>query len=199
MSDFSDNHIISIARTNKQRAVTIAFDQYWELLFRHAYGKLQSEDLAKDAVQEVFIVMWENLDKLLLLDNLLPYLYSVLRHRILTQFRKDEVRLRYALAQASKEAQFEPSTHQLLLNKELQEIIKEEVDKMPEKMQQIYILKKEENCSIKEIAEQLSLSEQTVKNQLFNASTRLKQRLINYDPSLLQIGLIISGIYLAAK
>ena len=89
--------------------------------------------------------------------------------------------------------------HQLLLNKELQEIIKEEVAKMPEKMQQIYSLKKEDNCSIKEIALQLSLSEQTVKNQLFNASTRLKQRLINYDPSLLQIGLIISGIYLAGK
>lgn len=199
MHQFSDSHIIAIAKTNKSKAVEIAFDQYWELLYRHAYGRLRSEDLAKDLVQEVFIVLWENLNKTFFQDSLLPYLYSVLRNRILVQFRKDEVRLRYAVILSKGEAKLEPSSHQLLINKELQSIINEEIKKMPEKMKAVYVLKKEENCSIREIAERLLISEQTVKNQLLNASGRLKKRLINYDPSLMQVGLIISGICLSIK
>lgn len=173
----------------------IAFDQYWELLFRHAFRKLQSEELAKDVVQEVFIALWKDLEKLMVQQDLLPYLYAVLRNRILSQYRKDIVRLRYAVAHASKEQESEPSSHQLLLNKELQSIINDEVNLMPARMRQIYKLKKEENYSIKDISKQLEISEQTVKNQLLNASSRLKNRLKNYDPSLIQIGLIISGVH----
>jgi len=195
MQHSSDSHILATAQTNKAKALEIAFEHYWELLFRHAYRKLQSEDLAKDLVQEVFIVMWENLDKLMVQDQLLPYLYAVLRNKILIQYKKDGVRLRYAVAHPQQEESSEPSSHQLLLNKELQSIIDDEVNKMPSRMREIYDLRKEANLSIREIAESLGLSEQTVKNQLQNASSRLKLRLNHYDPSLLQIGLIISGIY----
>ncbi|HMI02880.1 MAG TPA: sigma-70 family RNA polymerase sigma factor [Pedobacter sp.] len=195
MQQFSDSHILATAQTNKTKALELAFDNYWELLFRHAYRKLQSDELAKDVVQEVFIAMWENLEKLTAQNELLPYLYAVLRNRILIQYKKNSVRLRYAVDHAKKEESFEPSSHQLLLNKELQSIINDEISKMPSRMREIYSLKKEGDCSIKEISEKLSLSEQTVKNQLQNASNRLKQRLNCYDPSLFKIGLIISGVY----
>lgn len=195
MFKFTDSHILTVAQTNKHKAMGIAFDQYWELLFRHAFRKLQSEELAKDVVQEVFIALWKDLEKLMVQQDLLPYLYAVLRNRILSQYRKDIVRLRYAVAHASKEQESEPSSHQLLLNKELQSIINDEVNLMPARMRQIYKLKKEENYSIKDISKQLEISEQTVKNQLLNASSRLKKRLKNYDPSLIQIGLIISGVH----
>lgn len=195
MQQFSDSHILAIAQTNKTKALELAFDNYWELLFRHAYRKLQSEELAKDLAQEVFIIMWENLEKLMVQDDLLPYLYAVLRNRILIQYKKDNVRLRYAVDHAKKEESLEPSSHQLLLNKELQSVINDEISKMPSRMREIYSLKKEENRSIKEISEKLNLSEQTVKNQLQNASNRLKLRLNSYDPSLFKIGLIISGVF----
>ena len=191
----SDSYILATARTDKAKALELAFEHYWELLFRHAYRKLQAEHLAKDLVQEVFIVMWENLDKLVTQQELLPYLYAVLRNRILMQYRKDSVRLRYAIAHPQKEECLEPSSDQLLLNKELRAIIDDEVNKMPARMREVYSLRKEANCSIREIADRLGVSEQTVKNQLQNASGRLKRRLNHYDPSLLQIGLIISGIY----
>lgn len=192
----SDDHIISVIRTNKQKAMEIAFDRYWELLLRHTFRKLQSEDLAKDIVQESFIVMWQNIDQLTSDQELLPYLYGVVRNKILIQFRKDEVRLRYVLQHSGNTEKLEPSSHQILLNKELQSIVSDEVDKMPAKMREIYVLKKEENYSIKEIAQRLKISEQTVKNQLLNASGRLKLRLNNYDQTLITIGLIISGFYL---
>lgn len=199
MHKFSDSDILFEAQTNKTRALELAFDLYWELLFRHAYKKLQSEELSKDIVQEVFIVMWENIEMLSKQQELLPYLYAVLRNKVLTQYKKDSVRLKYAVDVAGKSVVAEPSAHQLLLNKELQSIIDDEISKMPSRMREIYGLKKNENKNIKEIADTLQLSEQTIKNQLLNASNRLKLRLASYDPSLLKLALIISGVQLITR
>ena len=62
--------------------------------------------------------------------------------------------------------------------KELQQFIARQVAAMPEKMRQIYLLSKEENLTHAEIAGLLSLSNQTVKNQLYNALTRLRKSLL---------------------
>ncbi len=195
MSDSIDSEILSLASINKRHAFEMAFNIYWDPLFRQAYRKIQSEDAAKDLVQEVFITMWDNLDQLSQQDHLLPYLYAVLRNKVLMQYRKDSVRLRYASNFTLKEEDYEPSAHHLMINKELQAIIDDEINKMPTRMREIHLLQKEGNHSIKEIAIQLKLSEQTIKNQLYTASNRLKSRLRLYDSSLTIIGLILSGIY----
>ena len=84
---------------------------------------------------------------------------------------------------SQKDEQFDISSENLLLTKELESVIFAEVEKMPARMKEIYLLKKEEGFSIKEIAEKLSLSEQTVKNQLQNAYSRLRLCLKEYNSS----------------
>ncbi|HEY0176886.1 MAG TPA: sigma-70 family RNA polymerase sigma factor [Pedobacter sp.] len=194
--DLSSNSEFSgTASSNKRRAFELAFNEHWDALFRQAYRKVQSADEAKDLVQEVFLALWDNMEKLDMDDHLLPYLYAVLRNKILMQYKKDAVRLRYAMNITIKEEDYEPSSHHLMINKELQAIIDDEVNKMPPRMREVHLLQKEGNHSIKEIAERLNLSEQTIKNQLHTASNRLKLRLRIYDSSLSTIGLILSGIY----
>jgi RNA polymerase sigma-70 factor (ECF subfamily) len=194
-STYTDQEILLLAKDNAGKAFEIAFEQYWPLLYQQAYKKVQSKDLAKDLVQDVFIALWDNMEKLARQDRLLPYLYTVLRNNALKQFEKDQVRLKYATMRAVHDDNFELTAHHLLLSKELQEIINDEISKMPAKMKAIYDLKREQNFSIKEIAEQLNLSEQTVKNQLHTATNRLKDRIRGYDASLICVGLMVSGLY----
>lgn len=192
---YTDQEILLLAREDQGKAFDIAFNQYWPVLYQHAFKKVQSKDLAKDLVQDVFVAMWDNISKLAVQDSLLPYLYTVLRNNTLKQFEKDNVRLKYALNRISYQDDFELTSHHLLLSKELQAIINDEMSKMPARMKEIYELKKEQNFSIKQIAEQLGLSEQTVKNQLHTASNRLKERIRVYDPGLIAIALMVSGLY----
>jgi len=194
-STVTDIEILLIAKTDKRKAFELAFSIFWETLYRQAYRKVQSQDTAKDLTQEVFITFWDNLDKLTDYDKLLPYLYTVLRNKTLKLFEKDAVRFRYATSLSSAEETTEPSSHHLLLGKELLSVITDEVEKMPPRMKEIYVLKKNSYFSISDIAEKLCLSEQTVKNQLQSATNRLKTRLRDYDPSLIMLSLAILQIY----
>lgn len=171
--------------TTKERAFEEIFNKYWEHLYRCAYKKVKSEDAAKDLVQEVFVVFWNSIENLPQDKSLLPYLYTVLKHKTLQLFEKDEVRLRYVVNVSKLEPHFELPSDNLVISKELNHIISNEVEKMPEKMREIYLLKKDQQLSISEISEMLSLSKQTVKNQLQNATLRLKTRLKYYDTALI--------------
>lgn len=184
----TDVEILGLAKKDPHKAFHAAFNQYWEELYRHALGKVASDDNAKDLVQEVFIACWDHFDTLTTQDKLLPYLYAILRNKIIKQFDKDAVRLRYAVQYAAAEIPTEPSPQQVLLSKELEQIITDEIKRMPGRMREIFQLRREEGLSIREIANQLGLSEQTIKNQLHTATDKLKKRLSDYGLTILLIG-----------
>ncbi|PUZ21535.1 RNA polymerase sigma-70 factor, ECF subfamily [Chitinophaga costaii] len=186
-----DDEILSISNTDRHRAFELAFQQYWQPLFTQAYKKVQQEDIAKDLVQETFVAFWHNLEQLTAETKLLPYLYGILRNKVLQHYEKSEVRLRYAMKVASQPEHAAPSGFHLLVNKELQGILDDEVASMPERMRTIYLLRKDQQLSIKDIATQLSLSGQTIKNQLNAATNRLKERIRRYGAPLLVAGLLL--------
>ncbi|MNY42390.1 RNA polymerase sigma factor [compost metagenome] len=66
--------------------------------------------------------------------------------------------------------------------KQLKEIIEEEISALPARMQEIFRMSRFEQMSHKEIAEKLALSEQTVKDQVKKALRilRIKLGLIAY-------------------
>ena len=189
MLHVSDDEILAVSVKDKHKAFELAFNQYWQPLFRQAFKKLQSEDLAKDMVQEVFVAFWDNFGKLSAGIALLPYLYGILRNKVLQHYEKNAVRLRYAMTISTTPEKSAPSAYSLLLSKELQSVIRDEIDKMPDRMREIYLLRKDEQLSAKEIAHKLSLSEQTIKNQLQTAVNRLRLRVRGYDSSFITVGL----------
>jgi len=182
---------LSVAWSTKIQIFERAFNQYYHELFVTGVKKVNSDDLAKDILQEVFIALWNNLDNIATEQEILPFLYGTLRNNVLMHYRKSEVHLKYAIDAVNQHTTGK-SSEDILLNKELEEVLVEEVNKMPARMQAIYRRKKESNQSIKEIADELGISEQTVKNQLQNAYTRLRSRLTDYNSPVILVGFVIS-------
>ena len=71
----------------------------------------------------------------------------------------------------------EAATIDMLNEKELQHALTIAIDHLPAKMKEIYLLSRHQHKPVATIAEELSLSEQTVKNQLSKALLRLRQHL----------------------
>lgn len=174
----------SLLKTDKNRAFKLVFDAYWFPLYNQAYKKVQCKDLAKDLVQEAFVTLWNKIE---LLDGegcVLAYLYAILRNKILQFFEKDRIRLSHANSLSVKLLVVDNYSQHMLLEKELQQLINAELVRMPTRMREIYVLKKEDQLSIKEIAAHFSLSEQTIKNQLQMAYQRLRNLISYYENAL---------------
>ncbi|MGJ1430770.1 RNA polymerase sigma factor [Sphingobacterium spiritivorum] len=178
-------------------AFTYFFNTYWEELYTVAYRHVQDEGLSKDVVQEVFIHIWER-KHLINTEHgsLKPYLFKAVKNKVLNHYASEKVR-RQVLDQVmlrmesmAHEEQYNPDTY-----RKLEKIVDEAVATLPPLVQTVYLMKND-NYSIKQIAQTLNIAEQTVKNYLTDARKKLQQDLTQRfaDHDLILIFLISSSI-----
>lgn len=174
LTTLADIALIDEVKNNHSPAFEEIFKRYWEPLYLFAFKKLRDEDDAKDVVQNVFINFWQRSATLEITDTLEKYLFSAVRyellHKIAQSIKQQEKIAHYRnVVLPDFTAALDP-----LQQKELMAAIEKQVDALPERLREIYRLSKEENLSIREIALQLNISEQTVKNQLSTALKKLR-------------------------
>jgi RNA polymerase sigma-70 factor (ECF subfamily) len=138
------------------------------------------QESAKDLVQELFVDLWDKRKQIHIMETLEGYLKAAVRNRIYNHIRSMGIKKRHyqTISQESKESGV--STEELNNERELRKLYQEEIGKLPPKMKEIFTLNKEKGFSISQIAEQLSLSEQTIKNQLGNALKKIRSGLEHY-------------------
>ena len=175
--------IHSTKRSNDSKELEFngLYQEHWDLLFKIACKKTGSVQDATDLVQDVFTFIWQNLHSLdLTSGSARPYLVTCLYHRIFNYLRSKGLRDKHYQnfgAFLQNEAVYDPQQDVQALEGEwaaLNEAVLLAVKNMPDRMQQIFLLNKYDNKSIDEIADHLSLSRQTVKNQLTIAFKRLR-------------------------
>ncbi|MBV7533980.1 sigma-70 family RNA polymerase sigma factor [Chitinophaga sp. sic0106] len=161
-----------------------AFDElyhrYWEQLYIAAYARLREDADAKDCVQEVFIALWQKRKELQIREQLASYLHVALKYRVLNHIRNAATYQKHLDVFAELPPAILLKADSPLLLNEMQQVIATTVAAMPERMQEIYLLNRRDHLSLDEIANQLSLSRQTVKNQLGLALHRIREQLLFY-------------------
>ncbi|WP_256012255.1 RNA polymerase sigma factor [Desertivirga xinjiangensis] len=191
MKQYSDIGLLTLMREGDHRAFRVFFDKYWEKLFASVYSSLQDEDEAKDIVQDIFIQVWNSRDTIYLENSFEPFLFKSARNQVISLYRKKQVKLNKEDELIERLSRLD-ETDDHLLEKELNSLIDSELEKMPLFVKQCFQLSRKEGKSISEIAAQLSLSEQTVKNYISESLRRLRIQLKNHSIEYLALVLIIS-------
>jgi RNA polymerase sigma-70 factor, ECF subfamily len=175
--NISDQELIMLLREGDKGAYTEVYNRYKNLLYNHAYKKLGNHDEVKDVLQELFTNLWNKRAEIPDTTNLSGYLYSVMRNRIFNLFSHKQVEHKYlaSLQEFINERNF--TTDLLIREKEFASLIQKEIDTLPPKMREVFLLSRKEYLSHKEIAEKLAISEQTVSKQVTNALKILRLRL----------------------
>jgi RNA polymerase sigma-70 factor (family 1) len=162
-------------------------ENHVEILFEEIFRKyeaglyllclrLTKSDLyAKDIIQEVFLKLWQHRSELATIRNIQAWLYRTTENKIIDLLRKAaaDTRLRDTLWNSLTENTTEPET--ILVIKEYDKTIRKAIDQLPPQRKLIYCLNKEEGKSYAEIAEELSISRHTVKNQLTTALQSIRR------------------------
>lgn len=166
------------ARTADETLFNALYHQYWEFLFRLACKKTGSSEDAYDLVHDLFMDIWRDLQKVPAGEACRPYLISCLYHKIFNYFRSkglQEKHYRNLEFFLSQQLTISDQPMQEPVQDLIDEAITMEIKKLPVKMKDILIRNIYQRQTIDQIAGELSLSRQTVKNQLTLASKRLRQ------------------------
>lgn len=172
--------LIGMIRGNDHDAFRELYRRYWEPLLLQAAGKTGSLQDAEDILQELFVHLWEKRSGLFITGTVGSYLFTALRNRIINYFRAQLTQTTHIREISGTLPQATDHHQAPLAIKELAAQVKAELDQMPEKMRTVYLKSREEGLSAPVIASQLSISEQTVRNQISNALRRLKGKVAAY-------------------
>ncbi|RZJ99803.1 MAG: RNA polymerase sigma-70 factor [Flavobacterium sp.] len=174
---YSDSELSYLLTQDDERAFTEIYHRFYGLLFIHASKRLNNDEEAKDTVQQLFESLWLKRAQVKPDGNLSAYLYTAIRHRILDIFSHQEVENKYVDSLQSFIDQDHELTDYKIREKQMKELIEKEIDSLPPKMREIFLLSRMQNKSHKEIAEELGISELTVKTQVKRALKILRSRL----------------------
>lgn len=176
-SSFSDVELVELLKTDDSAAYTVIYNRYFHTLYVHAFQKLNDKQEAQDVVHELFAQLWNKRNDLNINSNLIGYLYSGVRNKILDQISRQQVRDKYFNSlQGFLESNYSITDHRIR-EKQLTELIDKGIADLPNKMREIFELSRKKSLSHKQIAAQLNLSEQTVKKQVNNALRILRTKL----------------------
>ncbi|QIL41649.1 RNA polymerase sigma-70 factor [Pedobacter sp. HDW13] len=180
MKSQSDIVLIELLKCDSMPAFDELYCRYWEMLYDIAYKKLKDKDDAKDLVHDLFLQLWNSRASLNVYRSFSGFLFVSLKNKIIDKQRLTANRLNKNTDIASETVTHQNTVYDQVYYNELNSFLNHQIDLLPEKMKEIYRLSREENLSLEEIANRLSISTQTVKNQLTTAVKRLRQKISQY-------------------
>lgn len=159
------------------------FNELYDPLCRFCYKMVYDKDTAEDIVQDQFAYLWENWDRLNSIENISSYLYKAVRNKTINYLVKKQNHNTHNNLHEVNDLYTEsecPSPQELLEKENLEKLLEQALEKLPEKCKNIFVLKRFGELSNKEIAEKLNISVKTVEAQTTIAMKRLKSYITDH-------------------
>lgn len=148
-----------------ETAYTALFHLFTPRLIPYMVKITRDEQLAKELLQETFLKLWTNRLDLLQVREPTAWLFRIAANNCYMYLRTQANRLKI-LDQLPNIDTENHDVAQYAEGKELQNIIRKAIEKLPQRRRQIFQMKTEEGYSIQQISEALGISAQTVKNEI---------------------------------
>lgn len=152
------------------------YQNSFEQLFHFTQKLIKHIPLSEDIVQQSYLKLWQTDFEQDTLEDARKQLFTYARNLVIDYRRKEYVRQRFLL---QMEVEHTSDSSKSLHTKEALQAIEAAIEEMPLKRKEIYKLSRNEGLTHEEIALQLSISRNTVNNQIASATEYLKARLVH--------------------
>lgn len=163
------------------------FDKHYVILCKIAYEFLKDSFMVETIVNDVIVYLWENRKNIEIKTSLRSYLIGAVRYSCMNHLQKKYVQKEISLSRLEDEnffiglsIQSEDYPLGMLLEKELEEKIKQAITKLPKECQEVFRMSRFKNKNYEEISNELAISVNTVKYHIKNAIAKLREDLNKY-------------------
>jgi len=145
-------------------------------LYNYALKLLQDNDLANDAVQELFVKVWVKRSRIGKLQKVKPYFYTAIRRQIINQLRNLQLRELKISRIPRPDIDFSPEEI-VVKNEEylsLQKKISELLNELPKRQKEVIYLHYFEEMDYAQISDIMGINYQSVLNLTQKALQKLR-------------------------
>lgn len=185
----SDEKLMEHIQAGTIGAFDEIYSRYNKKLLYYFYRMLgEKEEKAQDFLQEIFIKIVEKPQLFDPQKKFYAWIFSVANNMCKNEYRRKDVRRHVNHVENMDELPLESKSDYFLAEKKydqklFQTALENELIKMDIEQQTTFLLRFQQNFSIKEISEILECSEGTIKSRLFYTTKKLATKLKAFNPN----------------
>jgi RNA polymerase sigma-70 factor, ECF subfamily len=183
-----DEDLVRLAQAGDTRAFDELVRRYQDKVYRLSFKILRHEDDAAEALQDAFLSAFRGIKNFKVESTFSTWLYRIATNAALMKYRKR--RDGHISLEQSQSGDEDTEALQLpdwttqplkdLLDAETREVMEEGVEKLPDELRTVFVLRDVEELSNAEVADILDLTVAAVKSRLHRARILLRDRLNRY-------------------
>ena len=184
-----DKNLLDKIKKNDGKAFEVLFRRYFSALHNYAAFYIGSFQLAEDMVHDVFYKIWDTRKSLNIHTSIKSYLFRSIHYNCIQYLRHLKVVKEHSMRHEAKLQEalmmnrlyFETGLSKLM-EKEIGDLVKDAINKLPEKTRCIFLMSRDRQLKNSEIAQKLSVSEKAVEYHMTRALIMMKHELKDYLP-----------------
>lgn len=149
------------------------FNLYYRPLCSFAKKYVLDLAVAEDIVQELFVKFWEQRQEVQVETSVKSYFFQSVRNECLNYLKHQGVKEKYKIHIESVSS--DNFFHNKLEEEEINQLVYQTIQSLPPRCKQIFELSRFEGKTFEEISLELSISKNTIKNQLVRALKHIRQ------------------------
>ncbi len=170
MSNTTDERLIEAIRRNDYVSYNKLFERYYGRLCQYVYSLLMDKSDTEDIVQELFLNIWKNRERIEIKENVGGYLYKMAKHLALNHLRS-KVYFNN-LSETQDQLSYEDDRVE---SEEFRIVLYSCIDHLPGRCKEVLLLHRIKGLKQKEISEKLDVSIKTIKNQIWISLQKLRR------------------------
>lgn len=176
-SNYTDKELFLLIADGDETAFAILFHRFVPKIRPVLVSLIQSEAVAQDLIQDIFLGIWISRFKLTEIQEPSHWIFRIVYNRAYSWLEKNTVRQKVHRQISATQSPVPSAVEESVLFAETARHVKDAIDALPPQTRKIYQLSREQGLKNQEIADALQLSVNTVKNTLVNAGKAIKQYL----------------------
>jgi len=175
-----EQFLIEKLKSGDTGSFTEIFSAYYQDMVFFAFSFTHELPAAEDIVQDTFVKLWEDHEKLNVTVSLKSILLKTIQNKCIDWHRHRKTVNTHSSYIINNSPVYEYNTDNYLLRSELEGMIEKALAQLPEKVREAYELNRLKGLKYQEIAIKLNVSVRTVEVRISKALVLLRKSLVDF-------------------